>query len=87
MDVEVVWTPHHPEILGASNVPPEGMTQLLQIVETWTAEDGEWHWSDTTRRSDFYKGKPELAPELQVAPPSGGKEGGSTSEKAPAGNG
>lgn len=72
VEVEVVWTPHHPQILGADNIPPEGMTQLLSLVETWVVEGGEWYWSETTRRSEFYTRNPELAPQALGGAPQEG---------------
>lgn len=63
LEVSVDWTPHHPELAAAENLPegPDSMKETLAMVETWEWLDGEWYFHDAGRRNEFFAAHPKLA--------------------------
>lgn len=60
VQVLVEWTPTHPELKNAANADQGSLTQDIDMIETWTWENGDWFFVNGARARDFIQEHPSL---------------------------
>lgn len=60
VQVLVEWTPTHEELKSAANAAQGSLTQDIDMIETWTWENGDWYFVNGDRARDFIQEHPSL---------------------------